>query len=96
MTRILVRQVTDPRPRGTKSLAVADIQPDAAPGPGRFRIGLDVHTVTVHLAAATPTGSVFHARFRPTAHPDTDIWGFIHQAVAAIVKADHPSRPSPR
>jgi hypothetical protein len=86
MIRILIRQVTDPRPRGTKSLAVADIQPDAAPKSGHFRTGLDVHTVTVHLVAATPNGSLFHARFRPTADPRTDIWRFIHQAIAAIVK----------
>jgi len=96
MIRILIRQVTDPRPRAPKSMAVADIQPDAAPEPGGLAGQPELHTVTVHLADAAGAGAVFHAHFRPTARPDADIWRFVHEAVAAIVKTVHPSGLAPK
>ncbi len=90
MIRILIRQTSDPRPRADKSLAIADISPLCASNPARPRLGLDAHTVAVHLVGASPRYGAIHVTFHPTVKPADDIWRFAFQAIRAFLRAPHP------
>ena len=93
MIRILVRQVSDPRQRCPKSIAVVDVRqvkPTALVHPV---YGPGYHTIMLHSPPDEPSDGSAVFYFRPTANPLLDPWQYVREVAAAIVKACRPPHP---